>query len=120
MLLNNYNVEQIFKVVSLTTGGREYDSTLGGLLDIPYKSQSDPVGSADIYIKGRYHSWRRIIFCLDHVDEPSFADELIPYAEPQAGVSCFHIYQGPGLGLLLHDVECTARAHVRVVYISSY
>ena len=101
LLLNKHNFEQIFKVISLTTTSRKYGSTLGGLLDIRYNSQSDP---ADIYINGQYRSWRRIIFCLDHVDEPSVADELIPYAEPQAGVSCSHIYQGLGLGLLLHDV----------------
>ena len=84
--LNNYNVEQIFKTVPLTTSGSRYGGTLGGLLDIPSSHRSDPVASAELYIKGRYHSWRPIIFCLDSVDKTSVADELIPYTEPPAGV----------------------------------
>ena len=85
--LNNYNVEQIFKTVSLTTRDRRgYGLTLGGLLDIPSRHWSDPVSSAELYIKGPDHSWKHIIFYLDCVDETSVADELIPYTEPPAGV----------------------------------
>ena len=98
--LNNYNVEQIFRTVSLTTGG--YGSTLGWYLHIPSRHHSDPVSSAELYIKGPGHSWKRIILGLDLFDKTSVADELIPYAEPPAGVWCCHVYQDQGL--LLHDV----------------
>ena len=84
--LNNYNVEQIFKTVPLTTSDRSGmygGSTLGSLLGIHH---SDPVASAELYIKGPDHSWRHIIYCLDRVDKTSVADELIPYTEPPAGV----------------------------------
>ena len=83
--LNNYNVEKIFKTVSLTTSDSD-GVTLGYVLGIPSSHRSDPVASAEYYVKGRYHSWRRIIFYLDTVDKPSVADELIPYTEPPAGV----------------------------------
>ena len=100
--LNNYNVEQIFKTVSLTISCNRGGSTLGGLLHIPSSHHSDPVASAEWYIKGPHHSWRYIIWCLDRVDKTSVADELIPYTEPPAGVLYCHIYQDQGL--LLHDV----------------
>ena len=83
--LNNYNVEQIFKTVSPTTRGR-YGITLGEWLGIPDRHHSDPVASAELYIKGPDHSWRRIVYSLDKVDKTSVADELIPYTEPPAGV----------------------------------
>ena len=82
--LNNYNVEQIFKTVSLTTS--RYGVTLGDYLGIPSSHHSDPVSSAESYIKGPHHSWRRIVYSLDEVDKTSVADELIPYTEPPAGV----------------------------------
>ena len=82
--LNNYNVEQIFKTLSLTTS--EDGLSLGDWLGIPSSHHSDPVASAESYIKGRHHSWRRIIYCVDRVDKTSVADELIPYTEPPAGV----------------------------------
>ena len=99
--LNNYNVEQIFKTVSPTTS--RYGSTLGDWLDIPSSHLSDPVSSAESYIKGPshlsdpvssaesyikgpHHSWRRIVYYLDEFDKTSVADELIPYTEPPAGV----------------------------------
>ena len=87
--LNNYNVEQIFKTVSLTTSSSRGGSTLGGYLGmilLPSSHRSDPVASAEFYIKGRHHSWRAIIYGLDKIDKTSVADELIPYTEPPAGV----------------------------------
>ena len=83
--LNNYNVEQIFKTVSLTTR-RNLGGTFGYFLDIPDRYYTDPVIAADVYIRGRFHSWRHIIRWLDTFDKTSVADELIPYAEPPAGV----------------------------------
>ena len=85
--LNNYNVEQIFKTVSLTISSSSSGGiTLGWWLDIPSSPRSDPVAAAEDYIEGRHHSWRRIIWYLDRVDKTSVANELIPYSEPPAGV----------------------------------
>ena len=87
--LNKYNVEQIFKTVSLTT--RDSSRLGGGLplgmrLGISSSHHSDPVASAESYVKGPRHSWRSIFYSLDWVDKTSVADELIPYTEPPAGV----------------------------------
>ena len=86
LLLNNYNVEQILKTVSPTTSSIKYGNTLGEWLRIPPSLHSDPVASADVYIKLPYCSWRGIIIGLDFVDKASVADELISYSEPPAGV----------------------------------
>ena len=96
--LNNYNVQQIFKTVSLKTEGRYH--SLGYLLGIPAYSRlygfrlgsllnivaCRPVAAAREYIEGPHHSWRRIIYSLDCFDKTSVANELIPYTEPPAGL----------------------------------
>ena len=101
--LTKYNVEQIFKTVSLNTISRYGGGHLGFWIGIQCRRELDPGAAAASYMKGKYipPSWRRIIFSLDTVDNTSVADELIPYSEPPAGVWCCHIYQDQGLGLSL-------------------
>ena len=77
-------MDHLFKSASPTTSIMGY--TFGWYLDIPLQLHSDPAAAAEDYIRGQHHSWRRIISSLDKFDKTEIANELMPYAEPPAGI----------------------------------
>ena len=94
-------------------------NTFGWYLDIPPQLHSDPAAAAEDYIRGRHHSWRRIISSLDKFDRTAIADELMPYAEPPAGIihvnSC--TYEPPAG--IIHVNSCTYEPPAGIIHVNS-